>query len=436
MTPTGTLASAPLPGPATGLMAGLSYGALGLPLAFVALPLYVLLPDHYSRSLGVPLASLGLLLLAARALDALADPFLGSLVDRRMNGRLGPLALLAAGAALLLALCFQGLFFPPVQGTGPLLAWCGLMLAGCYLGYSLLTVLHQSWGARLGGLAPERARIVAWREGLALAGVITASVLPSTAGLQATAVVLAITLALGLLGLARAPRPEMRPASTGPASSPLAPLRHGAFRRLLVIYLLNGVASALPATLVLFFIRDRLQAERFESLFLGLYFLAAALSLPLWVRAVARFGLARCWLAGMGLAILSFVWAASLGSGAVLAFALICLGSGVALGADLCVPPALLAGWLRRQGEREGSEDPTATAGASFGWWAFATKLNLALAAGIGLPLLQALGYQPGAPDPQGLQALALLYGGLPCLLKALAALALWRLWMTLENDT
>ena len=35
---------------------GWRYGLLGLPLAFVALPLYVLLPHHYARAYGVPLA--------------------------------------------------------------------------------------------------------------------------------------------------------------------------------------------------------------------------------------------------------------------------------------------------------------------------------------------------------------------------------------------
>ena len=37
---------------------GLAYGALGLPLAFVALPLYVVLPNHYARAFAVPLAAL------------------------------------------------------------------------------------------------------------------------------------------------------------------------------------------------------------------------------------------------------------------------------------------------------------------------------------------------------------------------------------------
>ena len=43
---------------------GLRYGLLGLPLAFVALPLYVILPNHYAREFGIPLATLGLILLA------------------------------------------------------------------------------------------------------------------------------------------------------------------------------------------------------------------------------------------------------------------------------------------------------------------------------------------------------------------------------------
>ena len=37
---------------------GLSYGLLGLPLAFVALPLYVILPNHYASEFGVPLLDL------------------------------------------------------------------------------------------------------------------------------------------------------------------------------------------------------------------------------------------------------------------------------------------------------------------------------------------------------------------------------------------
>ncbi|MGB4928238.1 MAG: MFS transporter, partial [Giesbergeria sp.] len=46
-----------------------SYSLLALPLAFAALPLYVLLPNLYARDFGMPLATLGAVLLAARAFD-------------------------------------------------------------------------------------------------------------------------------------------------------------------------------------------------------------------------------------------------------------------------------------------------------------------------------------------------------------------------------
>jgi glycoside/pentoside/hexuronide:cation symporter, GPH family len=235
--------------------------------------------------------------------------------------------------------------------------------------------------------------------------------------------VLALSLALGLAALRRAPR-----APAGVLPLPGTPMRQAladpSFRRLLTVYLVNGIASAIPATLVLFFIRDRLQAAAFEPLFLGGYFLAAALSMPLWMRAVSRFGLARSWLAGMLLAIAAFAWAALLGEGDIAAFAAVCVASGVALGADLSLPGALLAGVIRRAGHQGRAE------GTYFGWWNFATKLNLALAAGIALPLLGLFGYAPGSRDAGALAALTLAYCALPCVLKLIAAALLYARWM------
>jgi GPH family glycoside/pentoside/hexuronide:cation symporter len=419
-----TLAAAPVW--RGGWAQGLAYGGLGLPLAFVALPLYVVLPNHYASEFGIPLATLGALLLGARLLDALADPLIGRWADGWLAHSARRVLVAAILAGLLLAVGFRGLFFPPVDSGTALLVWCAALLALTYLSYSVLAVLHQAWGARLGGGEDQRAGIVAWREGLALVGVLVASVLPSLAGLSVTSGVFAVTLMLGLALLAIAPRPEVG-GRLAIAYSLLQPLQTPAFVRLLAVYLVNGVAAAVPATLVLFFIRDRLQAPAFEPLFLASYFAAGALSMPLWVRVVARFGLARAWLAGMALAVFTFAWAAALGAGDVLAYTVVCLASGVALGADLTLPGALLAGVIQRAGHGQRLE------GAYFGWWNFCTKLNLALAAGLALPLLGLAGYTPGARDAQALQALTLAYCLLPCLLKLLAAALLWRLWLNPE---
>ncbi len=410
-----------------GSQQGLAYGGLGLPLAFVALPLYVVLPPYYAREFGVALATLGVVLLLTRLLDAVADPFIGRWVDRLL-GRSSTQAWRAAlGAAVLLALGFVLLFFPPPPAradANTVLVWCAFCLVLTYLSFSVVTVVHQSWGARLGGDSAQRASIVGWREGLALLGVLLASVLSAQAGMAVTATVFALTLALGLVLLWFSPRPLASPVTATQTVSMNLPFQTPAFRRLLAVYLVNGTASAIPATLVLFFIADRLQSPQHEALFLASYFAAAGLSVPLWVRAVKALGLSRSWLLGMGLSVAVFVWATALGAGDVAGFTAVCILSGLALGADLTLPSALLAGVIQRAGHGGLAE------GAYFGWWNFATKLNLALAAGLALPLLQWWGYTPGNQSAQALAALTWAYCLLPCALKLLAAGLLWRYWI------
>jgi Na+/melibiose symporter-like transporter len=131
----------------------------------------------------------------------------------------------------------------------------------------------------------------------------------------------------------------------------------------------------------------------------------------------------------MALSVAAFVWAAGLGTGDGAAFVAVCIASGVALGADLALPGALLAGVIQRAGHGGRLE------GAYFGWWNFATKLNLALAAGIALPLLAAFGYAPGSRDPAALTALTLAYCLLPCLLKLGAAALLWWRWIRIYEE-
>ena len=430
---------------------GLAYGLLGFPLAFAALPLYVILPNHYAREFGVPLATLGAVLLGARLFDAFIDPALGRLTDRLFARSTAAVLALGAVAAWVLAIGFALLFFPLVSEPGALVIWATAMLMLTYAGYSALSVAHQSWAAMLGGNEAQRSRIVAWREGLGLLGVVTASVLPVLLGLPVTTAVFFVALVLGWWGWQRSVRPVTHtspPVSHDPRentqlkpqpSSVWQPFRQASFRRLLAVFMLNGIASAIPATLVLFFIQDKLAAPAsFEPLFLGSYFLCAALSIPLWLAVVKRIGLARSWLVGMVLAMSVFVWASQVVSGQMLAFALICALSGVALGADLALPSALLAGVIQSSrapassGQSTDAADPGT--GAYFGWWSFATKLNLALAAGLALPLLDLFGYAPGVRDAAALNALVVAYCVLPCVLKALAAASLY--WLVIRPSS
>ena len=399
---------------------GLRYGLLGLPLAFCALPLYVLMPNLYARQWGVSLAALGALLMGARLLDAVIDPLLGRLCDRLYATSLRAVLAIGAVAAGVLAVGFSSLFVPPVHEPTALLWWAGFWLVVTYTAYSALSVAHQSWGAMLGGDALFRSRVVAWREGLGLVGVLLAAVTPSLFGLPVMLALLLLGLVVGWWAWSRAPRPQRSSAPTTETTAPRHPWRNADFRRLLGVYLLNGIASAIPATLVLFFVQDRLQAsEAMQSAALGMYFLCGAISMPLWLRLVSRWGLGLSWRFGMLLSIAVFLGASQLGAGDALWFLLVCALSGVALGSDLALPGALLAGVIAKAGDHGHAE------GAYFGWWNFATKLNLALAAGLALPLLGWLGYVPGARDAAALSVLTAAYCLLPCALKAIAAVAL-----------
>ncbi len=404
-----------------------AYGLLGLPLAFVALPVYVHLPHLYAQQYGVPLAALGGVLLLSRSVDAVVDPWLGRWGDRLYRHSWQAVWLAAVLLALAVALGFAALFFPPAAALSPagLLAWVGGALTLSHLAYSGLGILHQAWAARQGGGGIAQSRWVAWREGFALVGVLLASALPALWGWGMTTALLALMLALGLLGWQRTAQSVagsavlMQPGES--ASSLWQPWQHAGFRRLLVVFMLNGLASAVPATLVLFFVQDRLQAPKaMEPLFLGLYFAAGALSFPLWLRVIDRMGLLRAWASGMALSALAFVSVVTLGAGDTSGFLAVCAVSGLALGADLTVPGALLNQLIDRCGER-GHTD-----GAFMGWWNLATKLNLALAAGLSLPLLGLWGYAPGQQDADAVLALGLAYGLLPCVLKLLAGVALY----------
>lgn len=404
---------------------GLRYGLLGLPLAFCALPLYVLMPNLYARQWGVSLAALGAMLLGARLLDAVIDPLLGRLCDRLYATSLRAVLVFGAVAAAVMALGFSSLFVPLVHEPTALLWWAGFWLVVTYAAYSALSIAHQSWGAMLGGDAQYRSRVVAWREGLGLVGVLLAAVTPAIFGVPVMLALLLVGLVVGWWAWSQAPRPQRtaEPTDTATNTDSTAlwhPWRNAAFRRLLGVYLLNGIASAIPATLVLFFVQDRLQADAtMQSAALGVYFLCGAVSMPVWLRLVSRWGLECSWRFGMLLSIAVFLGASQLGTGDAPWFLLVCALSGVALGSDLALPGALLAGLIAKAGDQGRAE------GAYFGWWNFATKLNLAMAAGLALPLLGWLGYVPGTRDAAALSVLTAAYCLLPCALKAIAALAL-----------
>ena len=431
---------AELTGSAAGSAPGLSratllcYGLPGLVTAIPTIPVFTLLPAFYAEDIGLGLALTGAVLFAGRALDLISDPLVGLLADRWAGGRgLATLVLIGAliGAPALVLLLSPPAGMSAAAGAGWLLGFSTLL----YLGWTLVQIPYLTWGARLSQDYHQRTRLTASREGWTLGGIMLSASLPAILGAMALdegqrlAALGWLAVALGLpafyLLLRRVPAP-LPMANAGSGWRGITDNR--LFLRLLASWFLNGLANGIPAVLFPLYCAYVLAVDdQTRNLLLALYFGCAVAGIPLWLMLSRRLSRHRAWALAMAVTCPAFAFAALLGPGDVGAFALICVVTGLCLGADLALPPAIqadVADWDRLRFRRN------RTAGL-FALWGMATKLALALAAGLALPALGALGLGGEAPPPLALTALALTYALIPCTLKLAAVTLMYGLPLT-----
>ncbi len=410
-----------------------AYGLTSISLAMAELPIYVNVPKFYSDVIGMNLIAIGGLLLAARVFDAIQDPLLGHWSDLVRDSWLGRYIFLATGAPIL-ALGMLGLFSPPELNQSSATWWLVGMLMLVYTAFSMMQISYQAYGAEISRDPVQRTRITAFRAGMSLIGVFLAAALPQILSEKFGAregytifawifIPFLIVLVLATIMLSPKPAARVQAIEENAFLAMIKPLKNSRFKRLLIVFIFNGIAASIPATLVLFFIEDVIQKPAMTATFLVSYFAAGALGMPLWIALSKRVGKARAWLAGMVLSIVAFVWAFLLQPGDATPFMIICVMSGLGLGADLALPPSILADVIDDD-ERAGLGR---NEGSYFGLWNLVTKMNLALAAGIALPTLALLGYQPKiTTSPQALMYLSATYALLPCVLKCGAIAALF----------
>ena len=383
-------------------------------LSAAGLPIYINAPKFYVDAFGVSIGALGALLLGLRLLDVAQDPVLGWLATRLERAR----GLAVAGAVGLMAGAMIALFAirPPVA---PLL-WFALTLTALFTAFSFLSITFYAQGVARAARIEEagHVRVATWREAGGLLGVSVAAVAP-TAFLVVTdapftyfAFAFAGMAVIAALAMRREWALPIDPAPSGLRQI----LSDRPARWLLLVALVNTAPVAVTSTLFLFFVDNRLGAPDWSGPLLLLFFLASAGSVPAWGKAARTWGAKPTLLAGMALSIIAFIFAATLGEGDVVPFAIICVASGAALGADTTLLPAIFASRMARIAPN---------AGQAFGLWSFVSKFTLALAAGTVLPLLKLAGFTGGADNPQSaLVMLSVLYALVPCALK-IAAIAL-----------
>ncbi|MEM6973411.1 MAG: MFS transporter [Pseudomonadota bacterium] len=423
--------------PAT-LMA--AYAAPALVLAALYLPLFTYVTPFYTTERGVPLAELGIAWIAIRLFDAVSDPVIGWLSDRT-PGRYGRRRVWLAASVPVIVLSTWMAFVPP-EDAGILHAAFWLFMVT--LGWSMAQTPFAAWGAEIAPTYQTRLTVTSWREAFVLVGTIVSTILYVAGGeggdgLVTVALFVAIALPLTMgVSLWRVPDPEQpRGAAEAQGLSVVegwrALAQNRAFRQLLAAWFVNGAANALPASLFLFFVEDRLQAPDQAGVLFLLYFVSAILGIPFWNWAAGRGMKHRVWGGAMVYASAIFAIVLFLEPGDTTAFAVITVLTGLAFGADLALPPAIQADVIAADTAETGAR----RAGIFFALWQVATKTALAVTSGLAYVTLDLFaGFQAGAGAENSEMArwtLTLLYAGAPIVLKLIAVMLMWR--FTLDRE-
>jgi Na+/melibiose symporter-like transporter len=325
------------------------------------------------------------------------------------------------------------LFVPPEgAGAGWLFAFGALLSVGT----TAALVPYWAWGAELATDYDGRSRVAGAREAVVVVGTLVATATPAVAtalgapdegtALFWLAVFVAIALPLAV-AVAVLVVPEPKEFSTrrqGVREGLSHMARNRPFVRLLAAFVLNGFANGLPATLFLFFVNERLQAPDQAGIILFVYFLAGIAGVPLFAALARRFGKHRTWCWAMIGACAVFAVVPTLGPGDVPAFLVVAVLTGLALGADLVLPSSIQADVIDVDTAASG-EQRTGTYVAA---WGLGTKLALALAVGVAFPVLDWAGFSAaGGPQTDfALTTLALLYAGVPVVMKLIAIALMW----------
>lgn len=388
-----------------------AYALFAAVLSAAGLPIYIYAPKFFSDNYGVSLATLGAVLFGLRLFDVVQDPVLGWISERLRDGR----AFAVVAFAALLAASMLGLFavVPPISPVW----WFGLTITGLFTAFSFLTINFYARGVtKAGEVSGGHTRVAAWRETGALLGVCIAAIAPTL--LMGVTEMPFATFAVGFAAVVLLATLFMFSEWGTTVSAEPTPVREilqdSSARRLLILALVNATPVAVSSTLFLFYVESRLAAPGWEGPLLVLYFLAAAVSAPVWARLASRFGSRNTLLSAMIAAVIVFGFVMTLGPGDVMIFAVICILSGFVIGADFTLLPALFA---RRMA------DVAPNGGQGFGLWAMVSKFTLAFAAAVLLPVLEASGFTSGATDnpESALITLTILYAAVPCTLKLVA---------------
>lgn len=288
---------------------GFGVGTIGVSIMLNAVTAYF--PAYMSTVLGKSTDMAGILLMASKLYDVIADLVIGSLSDRTRSrwGRRRPYLL---AGALLSAASFLMIFTAPDLGDRGIWIYMMAALILYSTGYSLFNVPYMAMPSEMTSSRYERSRLLSVRtvfvsigQVLAMAGT-AALISAGGAGAHGYAImawtmglIIVTAMALSFFGTANAPAPAVKPREHVPFSLRTV-LSNRPFMLLMGAKLFQFLAFASTATTSLLFMLNVLHVGYTGQMQLALVQnIAGALSMPGWLWLERKTGKRNAYLVGI-----------------------------------------------------------------------------------------------------------------------------------------
>ncbi len=402
------------------------YGFFSLPAAISLLTMQVYMPAFLAEQPAFSFSMIGVIFFGARLVDTVSDPLIGYFSDRT-NLLIGK----RRAWLFITAPIFIVVFYELLK-SNETPAYLFLLVSIWYIGGTGLLVPYYAWGAEIENGYKAHNRYTAARVIFGLLGTVTALALPAlTVGTQNSLAtislnvnIVAASMVIALLFMITLPD---KPGTNQVNSSFLSVFkvfkRKSHFNRLMISQFFNATANAIPATLFILFSTHVLKRADLAGPILIIYFLMAALSIPIWTRMSLRWSKESCWRSAMILASIVFMATIFVGENTIWVFIVITFITGFMAGADLCLPGSMLADLVELDKHAHGKS----RSGVYFAFWGTLSKFCLALAIGITFPILDlGIMVQDASNAPINTDLLLYMYGFMPAVLKLISVRLFW----------
>ncbi|HEY1706890.1 MAG TPA: MFS transporter [Rhizomicrobium sp.] len=392
------------------------YALPSIPLSFLFLPVALLLPAYYASTMHVSLSAVGGFLLLSRAADVFLDPMIGKWSDASRS-RFGRRKLwMMIGTPILMLGAFI-LFTPMIPVSGWYLLIASFVI---YAGGSCYGLSYSAWGTELVETYHGRSRLAAFRETAGVIGGVLAACIPAITGLYGHGVdrftmtimglaIIVLTPLAAAIAIAFVEEPPVTRRVHVPWLPSLRALfLNKPFRLFCFCYVVFTIGTSVASATMVFFIDDYLKQPSVVGPALFILAITTVGAVPFWLWVSRRIGKHRATAISLLFTMVLYgVVTPLFGAGDGWVYVGLLAIMGATSSGFVTLPLGIIGDII----DFDTLKYRLPRGGIFFGVWSFAQKVAPAAGIGVTLPILQWLGFHPGAHNgPQALTALKYVY--------------------------